>query len=286
MTAPLQEQPRGRSFFCAVELRALLRVTAVVALWADSAAAKDQALEPEAAPAETIAPSIPTASPTKFNLSYGLAGTSDYVNRGVTQTDSRPAVQGYVEPSYGIAYVNVWSSNVDFGDDFRGAEIDIVGGLRPTFGDLSLNFGWAHYFYAPQQVSPSYGEIFVKADYKVTDKFIVGTRLWFAPDFDQTGKTSTFPVVGAKVLLTDKLSAYAGVGYQFFEDPHEPENLVWTAGLSYIWKSLTFDVRYSDTNLSDSECVVRSGFSDGCGARVVGTISLDLTWSALKGRSS
>jgi uncharacterized protein (TIGR02001 family) len=173
-------------------LRALLRVTAVVALWADSAAAKDEALEPDAAPAETIAPSVPT-SPAKFNLAFGLAGTSDYVTRGVTQTEGRPAIQGYIEPSYGIAYVNVWSSNVDFGDDLRGAEIDIVGGLRPTFGDLSVNLGWAHYFYAPEKVSPSYGEFFAKADYKVTDKFIFGTRVWFAPDFDQTGQTATFP---------------------------------------------------------------------------------------------
>src|SRR5262245_14600925 len=131
-------------------LRGLLRDTAVVAMWEDTTAAKDDALEPEAAATETIAPSVPAASPGKFDLGFGLAGTSDYVTRGVTQTDSRPAVQGYIEPSYGTAYVNVWSSNVDFGDDFRGAEIDIVGGLRPTFGDLSLNFGWAHYFYAPQ----------------------------------------------------------------------------------------------------------------------------------------
>ena len=92
-------------------LRALLRVTAVVALWADSAAAKDEALEPEAAPAETIAPSVPAASPGKFELRFGLA-TSDYVTRGITQTESRPAIQGYIEPSYGIALAR--------GDDVRG----------------------------------------------------------------------------------------------------------------------------------------------------------------------
>src|SRR6476619_3409653 len=50
--------------------------------------------------------------------------------------------------------------------------------------------------------------------------------------------------------------------------------------VSYYWKSLTFDVRYWDTDLSDDECVPRSGFSDGCDARVVETISLHNTWSA------
>jgi len=93
-------------------LRALLRVTAVVAVWADSAAAKDEALEPEAASPETIAPSVPAASPGKFDLGFGLASTSDYVTRGITQTDSRPAIQGYIEPSYGIARAR--------GDDVRG----------------------------------------------------------------------------------------------------------------------------------------------------------------------
>jgi hypothetical protein len=81
--------------------------------------------------------------------------------------------------------------------------------------------------------------------------------------------------------LWKNVGVYAGIGYQFFEDPNAFEQLAWTAGASYYWKSLTFDVRYWDTDLTDTECVVRSGFSDGCDARVVGTISLDTTWSAL-----
>ena len=51
--------------------------------------------------------------------------------------------------------------------------------------------------------------------------------------------------------------------------------LAWSAGLSYSWKFLTFDIRYWDPDLSDEGCVVRSGFADGCDARVVGTISID-----------
>jgi predicted NodU family carbamoyl transferase len=59
----------------------------------------------------------------------------------------------------------------------------------------------------------------------------------------------------------------------------------WTVGVSYAWKSLTFDVRYWDTDLSDNACVVQSGFADGCDGRVVATISLDLAWSALRNHS-
>ena len=80
------------------------------------------------------------------------------------------------------------------------------------------------------------------------------------------------------------MALYAGVGYQFFEDPNAFEHLVWTAGASYYWKSLTFDVRYWDTDLSADACVVPQRLRDGCDARVVGTISLDTTWSALFAR--
>ena len=67
-------------------------------------------------------------------MASGMAGTTDYVSRGITQDDSKPAIQGYIEPSYGLgpvlgdAFVNVWSSNVDFGSGFEGAEIDVAGG--------------------------------------------------------------------------------------------------------------------------------------------------------------
>ena len=200
---------------------AFLRAAAVPAifLWAESSAAKDETLGPEPEAAITPEPSAPAGTNAKFDLGLGGAVVTDYVSRGITQTDSGPAIQGYVEPSYSIAYVNIWSSNVDFGDDFRGAEIDVAGGIRPKFGPLSLNVGWVHYFFMPEDISPAYGEVFAKADYEVTDKFVIGTQIWFAPDFNQTGKANTFPVIGAKWVLTKNLSLYGGVGYQFFEDP-------------------------------------------------------------------
>ena len=32
-----------------------------------------------------------------FDVAFGAALTSDYMSRGTTQTDGRPAVQGYIE---------------------------------------------------------------------------------------------------------------------------------------------------------------------------------------------
>jgi len=229
-------------------------------------------------------------------MALGIAGTTDYVSRGITQTDSNPAIQGYIEPSYGLgsfwgdAFVNIWSSNVDFGDDFQGAEIDVAAGLKPKFlgPKWSPNIGWVEYFYAPEDVSPAYGEVYAKTDYTFgeNDRFTLRGLVFFAPDFSQTGFNATWVAGGGRVKFWKNFAAYAGVGYQFFENPNAHEDLAWTAGLSYYWKTLTFDVRYWDTNLRDDQCVVRSGFSDGCDTRVVGTISFDTTWSALFPRAS
>jgi uncharacterized protein (TIGR02001 family) len=251
-------------------------VAAGLFCWTGSAAAIDEnIIEPT--------PVAPAASEAmQFDLSFGMAVTTDYVSRGITNTDSKPALQGYVEPSLGLFYVNVWASNVDYGEDFEGTEIDLAVGARPEIGPLSLDLGYVHYFYTPEHVSPDYGELFLKADYNVNDMFTLGGRVYFAPDYSQTGKTATFIAGGVRVPLPHDFSAYAGIGYQFFEDPDAFEQLAWTVGLSYSYKVLTFDLRYWDTDLSDDQCEVRSGFGDGCDSRVVGTVSVDLSLSELR----
>jgi uncharacterized protein (TIGR02001 family) len=252
-----------------------------------AAGAIEQQLGPSIPGPAVAAPAAPEEvlpTPTwPFDFAFGAALTTDYVSRGITNSDSRPAIQGYVEPSFGPLYANVWSSNVDYGDDeFEGAEIDTAIGFRPEFGPWSVNVGYVHYFYSPADVSPDYGELFAKADYNFQDLFTIGARLFFAPDFNQSGKTATFIAGGVKVPLPHDFAVYGGIGYQFFEDPDAFEQLAWTAGLSYTWKAVTFDVRYWDTDLEEDECAVRSGFRDGCDARIVGTVSIDTSWSALK----
>ena len=109
-----------------------------------------------------------------------------------------------------------------------------------------------------------------------------GARVFFAPDFNQSGNTATFVAGGIKVPLPHDFSVYAGIGYQFFEDPKPSSSSPGRSGVSYSWKALTFDVRYWDTDLDEDECLARSGFANGCDARIVGTISVDTAWSELK----
>ena len=259
---------------------------AVFALCEIQATTFSSAAEQDIAPGEEYGP-LATTPGIPFDIAFGISLTTDYVSRGITNNNSSPAIQGYIEPyielpNLGTAYVNVWASNVDYGEGFEGAEIDVAAGIRPQFGQLSLDLGYVHYFYSPKHVSPDYGEIFAKADYNFDDKLTVGARVFFAPDFNQSGNTATWVAAGVRVPLPNDFSVYGGIGYQFFEDPDAFEQLAWTAGLSYNWKAVTLDLRYWGTDLSDNECVARSGFSDGCDSRVVATISFDTSFTEVK----
>src|SRR6185503_17086920 len=128
-----------------------------VLFFCGSAAAVEQDLAPSNyLPVPATAPAAPTPNflGLPFDVAFGIAFTSDYVSRGITNSAGHPAVQGYIEPSVGPMYFNVWASNVDFGaDEFEGAEIDTAFGLRHEFGKFKADIGYVHYFYAPEDVS-------------------------------------------------------------------------------------------------------------------------------------
>ena len=263
--------------------RSLLLQVVTATILSTATAGDEQKIE-STAPAEPA--TAPETSDLPFDVAVGIAVMNDYVSRGITNSNSDGAIQGYFEPSIelaylGSAYLGVWSSNVDYGVGFQGAEIDVAAGIRPEFGSLSLDLGYVHYFYSPEHVSPDYGEVFAEADYNFDDKVTIGGRVYYAPDYSQSGFSGTWLAGGVRVPLPHDFTAYIGAGYQFFENPDAFEQFAWMAGVSYSWKAVTIDVRYWDTDLSGDECIVRSGFADGCDSRVTATLSFDTSLSEM-----
>ena len=91
----------------------------------------------------------------ELKLSYNVGAASDYVFRGVSQTQEDPQIFGGVDATYGIAYAGVWASNVDFGTDDPSAEIDFYVGVKPTIGDTALDFGVLYYSYVDDKAPPT-----------------------------------------------------------------------------------------------------------------------------------
>ena len=123
------------------------------------------------------------AGAQEFALNYGVALTSNYISDGATQSDDKPALQGYVEGSYGLFYGGVWSSTVDFpgdpefGDD--NLEFDLYAGVRPTLGDFSFDLSYYRYLY--DSSGDCCGEFVLIAQYPVADFGEVGVEYDYDP---------------------------------------------------------------------------------------------------------
>ena len=97
----------------------------------------------------TKAPPIVAFDPWDF--AFGGAIMSDYVFRGITQSNHKPSVTAYFEPRYNVnkdlqLYVGSPATSISFANR-AAAEIDVYGGIRPTFGAFAFDFGVWGYLY-------------------------------------------------------------------------------------------------------------------------------------------
>ncbi|TAA46879.1 TorF family putative porin [Corallincola spongiicola] len=104
-------------------------------------------------------------------LSANASVTSNYLWRGVTQTDDGAAVQGGIdyEHSSGI-YVGTWASNVDFGgDEVSGLdasyEADFYFGYAGAVGDFGYDVGYIYYAYPDDSAEIDLGEVYGSVSY-------------------------------------------------------------------------------------------------------------------------
>ena len=186
-------------------------VLSVIAALAVSAAAPAFAADlPVKAPA-----AAPAAAPSPWDIAFGAAGMTDYLFRGVTQSNHKPSVAAYIEPRYNInpnlqLYVGLSGESISFANR-AAAEIDFYGGVRPTFGPLALDLGvWYYYYpggtcYADGVLCPdvlangnfikkdlSFVEFYFKPTWNVNDSWAIGGNFFYSPSFLNSGAPGTY----------------------------------------------------------------------------------------------
>jgi opacity protein-like surface antigen len=199
----------------------LLSVVAAVAL-ATPALAADMRLK--AAPP-------PPPPPNPWDVAFGAGLTSDYIFRGITQSNRNPSVNAYFEPRYNVSpylqlYAGVAGSSISF-PNRAAAEIDGYAGIRPTFGPLALDFGGIVYWYPGGtcyngSVGPVFGidclqngylpingnvikkdltfwEVYAKGTYTVNDQVSIGGTAFYSPSVLNSGANGTYVTGGAKL---------------------------------------------------------------------------------------
>jgi uncharacterized protein (TIGR02001 family) len=197
----------------------------------------------------------------EFSWSVNAAITSDYVFRGISQTDEEAAVQAGFDASWGILYAGTWASSID--DDFVGGsptEIDFYAGIKPVWGPATFDFGVLYYYY-PGSTSAGAGEpdvIELKAGVsgEILPKLSAATTVYWSPEaaYD-TGEywvsETSLGYALPKVWVFDP-SVSGTVGFVDNIDFDESDYTYWNAGLTLAYDKFSFDFRYWDTKLDDA----------------------------------
>lgn len=166
-------------------------------------------------------------------VSGNVAMTSDYVFRGISQTQGKPAPQaGLRLQGDNGAFAALWGSRVDYASVVdASAELDYVVGWGGKLGNAWVGEVNATYFSYPSTVADlDYLELIATATWR--DRFWV--MLGHSSDVFATGKRGVYAQVGAKHPLTERVRVELAGGYYALDDvygrsyAHGQATLAWT----------------------------------------------------------
>jgi len=95
-----------------------------------------------------VSANVLAESPHSVSANIGVV--SNYLWRGVTQTDDKPAIQGGIDYAHSSGLsVGTWVSNIDWGTDTGtpNYELDLYGGYGGAFGDFGYSIDAIYYAY-------------------------------------------------------------------------------------------------------------------------------------------
>jgi uncharacterized protein (TIGR02001 family) len=182
-----------------------------------------------------------------LDVAFNLGAATDYVFRGVSNTDENPQVFGGVDLTAGRFYAGVWASNVDY-DDSTDAEVDVYVGFTPSWGPVSLDFGALYYSYvdAPSGSDSDYLELQAKGSVPV-GPLTLGAGLYYVPDSYGHVDHSSYYEVNGEYAVGEKLVLSGALGRQTFDGPGD--YTTWNLGAGYqLTDNLGLDLRYHDTD--------------------------------------
>jgi uncharacterized protein (TIGR02001 family) len=221
-------------------MKRIVLVAAVLAM-AGSAFAADMPLKAVKAP--------PPAPFDPWDIAFGAGVMNDYIFRGVTQSNHQPSVTAYFEPRYNVnkdlqLYIGTSTESISFANR-AAAEVDVYGGIRPTFGAFALDIGVWGYLYPGgncvdgtaltggvpgggvcavssstiflangnvMKKDVSYFEVYGKGNYTINDNWQFGVTEYYSPNFLNSGAWGDYASITGKYTAPSTTFGASGVG--------------------------------------------------------------------------
>ncbi len=194
-----------------------------------------------------------------WSTSASVALSTEYVWRGISQTDEDPAISGSFDVGHSSGlYGGVWASNVDYGDD-ASAEVDFYAGFAGAFGDTGIGYdvGVLRYIFPGEDYN--FNEVYGSLSYSI---FTAGVA--HSSDALGSGEDATYYSLDAGYDLPMGFSVAAGLGlYDSDENIFGPEDsyMNYYIGVSKEFAGFGFDITYTDTD-SDGEDFAEFGLGN------------------------
>ncbi len=223
---------------------------------------------PPAARAQQAIDSLGLTVTTSVTLS------TDYLFRGISQTDTGPAIQGSVdiEHSSGL-YLAGFASNVDFGD--ASIETDLSFGYRTALGALKLDLGGIWYAYPGADNDLDFFEFAARGSYPVGPVTLLA-GVYYSPQFQARAGNGWYTEGGVDIALPWELTLSSRGGYQWIEknDRFGLDDFAnWSVSVARSFYGFRFSVGYYDTSIGKGDCPLGTGGSNICEARALGSVS-------------
>jgi uncharacterized protein (TIGR02001 family) len=203
--------------------------------------------------------------------------TSEYVFRGISQSNEEAAVQGGVEFTCGRFYFGAWGSSIYAAE--ATAEVDLYAGFKHTTGPVTWDVGFIYYAYpgepswSASPMGPGFGdyvELKVGASGEVWKGGTLAGTVFYAADYNGwLGNAWTFEGTFTQVLpkvdrFTPTFSATIGHSDIDKYFGWDPSYTYWNVGLTVgFLEKWSVDFRYwgtdgdglADTSLADDRFV-------------------------------
>jgi uncharacterized protein (TIGR02001 family) len=149
--------------------------------------------------------------PAFANVSANVTFSSDYIWRGMTQTDGPAMSGGFDFESENGFYAGIWGSNVNFNDG-AGSELDYYFGYGFEVGNVGIDLGYVAFDYPQNSTGLDFEEIVIglsMGDLGLT--FALGQDS--APDYTEI--SYAFGDVGLSYGEYDDYGNNFGISYDF-----------------------------------------------------------------------